>query len=78
MAAGLRDLKGRAKGFLGRIGASIGEAIPGARQARRGRRVGVADQLRPWIQGLIPEGGNRPLIIPFFGWRRPRPQAKDN
>jgi len=63
--AGLRDLRGRAK-VLARIERLIG-GNPGDVKPS-GRRVGVADQLRPWIQGLLPEEGNR-LDHPF-GWRR--------
>jgi hypothetical protein len=63
---GLRDLKGRAK-VLARIERLIG-GNPGEVRPVGGRRVGVADQLRPWIQGLLPAKGHH-LDHPV-GWRR--------
>lgn len=61
--AGLRDLRVRAK-VLARIerliGGNPGDAKPVG--------VGVADQLRPWIQGLLP--AERHHLDHLVGWRR--------
>ena len=61
--ADLRDLRARAK-VLARIerliGGNPGDVKPVG--------VGVADQLRPWIQGLLAEERNQ--VDHPFGWRR--------
>ena len=71
---GQRDLRGQAK-VLARTALLIG-GNPGDVKPVGGWRVGVADQLRPWVQGLLRANGNH--LDHSFDWRRQEFQSQGN